>query len=272
MKGYKVNLREEIVRQVVPAGSVTIWWLGQAGFCVKSPGGKTVVIDPYLSNSCKSLGEQLGFDMGRLLPPPLAPAELAGFDLYAITHSHGDHLDPESLAGYRAAGGRGPYLAPCGAVRKLQELGVARQEILMTWPSKAYTFDDLTVGATFAIPFGGDDLTHVGYLASIDQGPTVYFTGDTAYHEVMARSIAEHRPDVMVTVINGTFYSLGPAEAAQLAKQLDVKIVIPCHYDIFPCNALSPQVLQTNLQMLGIGDRYRVLEHGKAFTFPESPK
>lgn len=264
-----MNLREEIHRHVVPAGAVTMWWLSQAGYCVKSPGGTVIVLDPYLTNSAKAFGEPLGFNMDRLVPAPLAPEDMVGFDAYAITHSHQDHLDPETLAAYRAAGGEGPYIAPGETAEKLEGLGVLKEQILMTWPNKAYAFGDLTVRCTFAIPLGGDDLTHVGYLVCVENGPTVYFTGDTGYHDVVGRAVAEHQPDIMVSVINGTFNALGPAEAARLARELDVKVVIPCHYDVFPCNELSPHLLQTNLQFLGIGDRYRVLERGKAFTFPE---
>ena len=101
-----VKLRAHRVRP----GSLTLWWLGQAGFVIKSPVGKLIVIDPYLSNSARAIGEQDGLNLDRLVPPPLAPPELVGVDLYAMTHSHIDHLDPETLAGYRAAGGAGPFL------------------------------------------------------------------------------------------------------------------------------------------------------------------
>ena len=92
----------------VPPGAITLWWLGQSGYLIKSPQGRLLAIDPYLSNSCKAIGDDYGFDMDRLVPPPLPPADLVDVDLYAMTHSHGDHLDPETVAGYRAAGGRGP--------------------------------------------------------------------------------------------------------------------------------------------------------------------
>jgi L-ascorbate 6-phosphate lactonase len=254
----------------VPQGSLTLWWLGQAGFVVKSPAGKLVVIDPYLSNSAKAVGEQHGFNLDRLVPPPLAPPELVGVDLYAMTHSHGDHLDPETLAGYRAAGGAGPFLAPAETAEKLRQLGVPADEILMTWPNKTCTVGDLEVRATFAIPFSGDDLTHVGYLVRVDRGCCVYFTGDTAYHELLAISVAPHKPDVLVAVINPAFRNMGPIEAARLARELNVKVAIPCHYDLFPDNSLPPQLLRTNLIVEGIGPRYCQLEHGTPFTFPET--
>ena len=254
----------------VPAGAVTLWWLGQGGYVIKSPGGKLVVIDPYLSNSCRAIGESVGLNFDRLVPSPLTPAELVGIDLYAMTHSHGDHLDPETLAGYRAAGGQGPFLAPAETAEKLATLGVPPDQIWMTWPNKVHTLGDLQIRATFAIPYGDDDLTHVGYLVRVQGGPAVYFTGDTAYHEVLALGVRPHQPDILVAVVNGAFRNLAPADAAQLAKELNVKVAIPCHYDLFPDNSLPPQLLRTNLLMQGLADRYRQLQHGQPYTFPES--
>ena len=264
-----MSLIAEIRRQRVAPGHVTLWWLGQAGFVIKSPAGKLIVLDPYLSNSCAALGAALGFNMERLVPPPMLGKDLAGVDLYVLTHSHQDHLDPETLAGYRQAGGRGPYLAPAETVEKLQALGVSRDAIHLTLPNHEYVVGDLTVRATLAIPFAGDDLTHVGYLVGVAAGPKIYFTGDTGYHEVLGISVAEHKPDVMVTVINPAFRNLGPAEAARLAQQLNPQVVIPCHYDLFPDNQQPPQLLHTNLKILGLGEKYHCLEHGRAFTFPD---
>ncbi len=254
----------------VPPGSLTMWWLGQAGFVFKSPDGKLAVIDPYLTNSVKALGEEHGFNMDRLVPPPMLPEALAGVDLYAMTHSHGDHLDPETVAGYRAAGGTGPYVAPAETVEKLQQLDIPPDEILMTWPNKTHMVGDLSLRATFAIPFAGDDLTHVGFLVGVDGGPSAYLTGDTAYHELLAAAVGPHKPDVLLTVINPAFRNMGPAEAARLAKELDVQLAIPCHYDMFPSNQLPPELFHTNLKIEGIGQRYQMLEHGRPFTFPES--
>jgi L-ascorbate 6-phosphate lactonase len=139
----------------------------------------------------------------------------------------------------------------------------------MVWPNKEYSVGDLAIRATFAIPFGGDDLTHVGYLVHVAGGPTVYFTGDTAYHEILHHSVREHKPDVMVSVINPAYRNLSPLEAARLAKELDVQIAIPCHYDMFADNCQPPQMLRTNLIIEGIGGRYRELEHGVPFVFPK---
>ncbi len=250
-----------------PPGSITLWWLGQASFIFKSPTGKVAALDPYLSNSCKALGEQAGFNLNRQVPAPLAPEDLYGVHAYLLTHSHQDHLDPETLDGYRKAGGHGPYFAPAETFEKLHALGVPPAETTMMWPNKEIQLEDLVVRATFAIPFAGDDLTHVGYLVSVKNGPKVYFTGDMAYNELLALAMEAHKPDLLVTVINGAFRNLCPAEAALLAKQLGVKIVIPCHHDLFLDNCQPPQMLHTNLKLQGIGERYRLLQHGEPFDF-----
>ena len=248
-----------------PPNAVTLWWLGQAGFILKSPAGVTAVLDPYLSNSCKALGEQAGFNLDRQFPAPIAPADLVGVQAYLMTHSHQDHLDPETLGAYRSAGGRGPYFAPAETIEKLHNLGVPAAETNMVWPNKLVQLGDLTLRGTFAIPFSGDDLTHVGYLVEAKNGPKIYFTGDTAYNELLAIAMEPHKPDALITVINGGFRNLCPAEAALLARQLGVKIVIPCHHDLFLDNCQPPQMLHTNLKLQGIGDRYRLLRHGEPF-------
>ena len=262
----RLNMQALKAHKTLPR-SVTLWWLGQAGFLLKSPDGKLIALDPYLSNSCKAIGDQCGFDMDRQFPVTIAAAELVGIDAYLFTHSHQDHLDPETLTGYRAAGGRGPYFAPAETYEKLHSLGVPPSETTMIWPNKEVRLGDLTIRATFAVPFAGDDLTHVGYLISVTDGPKAYFTGDTADCELLSLAMEPHKPDVLVTVINGAFRNLGPAEAARLAKQLGVKIVIPCHHDMFLDNCQPPQMLHTNLKLQGIGDRYRLLRHGEPFDF-----
>ncbi len=252
----------------VPAGSVALWALGQSGFAIKSPGGKVLALDPYLTNSCRAVGEEYGFNFNRLTPAPLAPADLAGLvDAYLLTHTHGDHLDPETLAGYRAAGGHGPYVAPMETVEKLQSLGVPPGEILPIWPNKSHAFGDVTVQATFAIPFGGDDMTHIGYLVKIAGGPCIYFTGDTAYHELLSDAVGPHKPDLLVTVINGAFRNMGPAEAARLARELKVAAVIPCHHELFPDNSLPTSLFLTNLKVLGIGERLLESRLGERLLF-----
>jgi L-ascorbate metabolism protein UlaG (beta-lactamase superfamily) len=161
---------QQVRAHATPSGNATLWWLGQAGFIIKSPGGIVIALDPYLSNSCQAIGVKGGFDMDRLVHPPLAPEELADLD-------------------------------------------------------------------------------------------------DIGWHELLAEAMAPHQPDVLVAVINPAFRNLSPAEAALLARRLNLKTVIPCHHDLFKDNCQPPQMLHTNLKLHGMGQRYRLLRHGVAFDF-----
>jgi L-ascorbate 6-phosphate lactonase len=112
-------------------------------------------------------------------------------------------------------------------------------------------------------------MTHVGYLVSVAGGPTIYFTGDTAYDEILSITVRPYAPEAMFCVINGGFRNMGPADAARLARQLNVKVTVPTHFELFPDNSQPPHMLLTNLKNEGIGETYRLLDRGAPYTYPE---
>ena len=246
----------------VPRGAIAISWLGQAGFVLKSPQGCRIALDPYLSNSCSKIGREAGLNMQRQAPAPLAPEELVGFDAVVLTHSHQDHLDPESLRPWLRAEGQTTLIAPHEAADRARSLGLAEENLQVTWPNHVIQVADFTIRATFAIPLAGDDLTHVGYIISVRGGPKIYFTGDTDYNEILGASVSPYKPDIMVTVINSAFRNLSPREAAQLARTIKPRWVIPCHHDMFADNCLPDRLLRTNLLIQGMVETFCPLQHG----------
>lgn len=63
------------------SGKTELYWFGQAGFKIKSPGGKTIVIDPWLTGGPKT-------------PAPYKTdiSALGKVDLLLVTHAHVDHI------------------------------------------------------------------------------------------------------------------------------------------------------------------------------------
>jgi L-ascorbate 6-phosphate lactonase len=260
-----MSLMQQIRSHRVPPGSIALWWLGQMSFILKSPQAMTIAIDPYLTNSCMQGGARLGVDCDRRFPVLVQPEELA-VDVIALTHSHQDHYDPETITRHRTSGFRGPYVAPGETMDQLLDIGVAAPEITLSWPNKEHQFGDLRLKATFAIPPRGDDVTHMGFLLFVDNGPTVYLTGDTDYHDILGY-VADYKPDVMLAPINGALNNMGPNEATKLTQKIDPKVVIPCHYDLFPDDTQNPRVFRRCLLVAGMLEKYRLVEHGEAFTY-----
>ena len=91
-----MGLMQRIKGFKVPRNRVGVWWLGQNGFVFKTPEGTLLSIDLYLTNSVPVLLPDLPVDLNRMQPIFLAPEELET-DIYACTHSHFDHADPQTI-------------------------------------------------------------------------------------------------------------------------------------------------------------------------------
>src|SRR4051812_32826259 len=111
-------LMAEVEAASVRPDTLALWWIGQSGFMLKTPGGLIVAIDPYLTDSRSDGGRH-----ERLLPPPINPSALR-CDLILCSHDHPDHADPETLLpALRAA----PALVagPPTVCARLARLGIA---------------------------------------------------------------------------------------------------------------------------------------------------
>jgi L-ascorbate 6-phosphate lactonase len=213
-----------------------LWWLGQAGYIVRSA-GLTVAIDPYLTDSAAGPDG----DFTRLYPPPLAPEELA-VDVLIITHDHGDHLDPETIQ--RLDRSRLPLLiAPRHTARHLRELGMPSERVFVVEAGDEWRHDALTVRGVFALPTGPDVLDTTGYLLAFANGRSIYHTSDTAFHPLVLAA-APCKPEVMLVPINGKWGNPNPAEAVEFATMVRPRFVIPNHYDLMALNVENPETFR----------------------------
>src|SRR5207302_10571132 len=61
-------------------GKTRLLWLGQASWRIESPGGKVIVIDPWLTQGPKAPAEYKDL------------AKLGKVDVLLVTHAHVDHI------------------------------------------------------------------------------------------------------------------------------------------------------------------------------------
>ena len=92
-------------------------------------------------------------------------------------------------------------------------------------------FDNLYLKAVYA-DHGDLVPDAIGFLLEIE-GKKLYFAGDTAYRPDKLKAVIDFKPEIAILPINGAYGNLNAIEAAQMAKQLCVRYVIPCHFWTF---------------------------------------
>lgn len=255
---------QEIRAFPVDKGAVAMWWLGQTGYIFKTAEGTLLSTDLYLSNHCADVYRDSGVNLKRQVPILIPPEEL-NVDIYTCTHNHLDHTDPETIRNLRGKDTT-QFAGPHPSCEVYLAEGVESGRIVPAWPACEMQFRDITVHGTFALPTDDSDLNHMGYVFQFGAGPRVYVTGDTDYSELLAAA-GKHSPDLLITCINGGFNNLSHWEAAQLAARIKPKVAIPCHYDMFPDNAVDPGQFRASLKLNAPGVHYQELIHGKPFVF-----
>ena len=213
-----------------PAG-VRLTWLGHAGFRMLTPGGQTILLDPWLKNN----------------PACPAPEKTqAKADLLLITHGHFDHFEdaldlarslrPKVVANFEICqylNGEGIELASPMNKGGTQEINGIR----ITMVPASHTSSIVAQGRILP---GGEA---VGYVLEFENGFKVYHAGDTTVFSDM-RLIAElYRPDLSILPI-GDLFTMGPREAAMACRLLRPPRLIPVHYGTFPPLSGRPDQLR----------------------------
>jgi L-ascorbate 6-phosphate lactonase len=220
-----LRLAEEIAACRVPARSVRLWWLGQAGFAFKTHAGRVVFVDPYLSDAVERLH---GFK--RLSLSPIAPEE-AHADLVVISHEHTDHLDPDTLPFLHRNNPACRFAAPAGCKDGLKQAGIGARNWIKLAPGKKHDLGGVIV---HAVPADHGDFSKTATSLLLDfDGVHVLYTGDTSWRPELLKPLVNLGVDVLLPCINGTFGNMNHLDAARMAQQVAPRLAIPCHFWTF---------------------------------------
>ncbi len=225
-------------------GSTTITWFGHACVEVRTPGGRTILFDPWFGNPLS----------------PRAAEAVERCDLMLVTHGHDDHLGEAIPIASRTR----------PAWPAIHELGL--------WLSSVYAHPETVIGmnkggtveaAGLRVTMTSADHSAgnwdgslgvprylgepAGFVVELEDGSRLYHAGDTNVFGDL-RLIGElGHPDLAMLPIGG-HYTMGPREAALAVELLGVREVLPIHYGTFPILAGTPEQLRAELASRGLGN------------------
>jgi L-ascorbate 6-phosphate lactonase len=262
--GSPDELWQEIKRHTVSPGTTTIWWLYQAGIVVKSPGGTVLAIDPYLSDAVRK-----SYNQPRNVPSPLEAASVQ-LDAVLASHSHPDHLDPDSIDGF-AGYGRSRFIGPPMVADKVVAAGVGPGRTTALKRGDRTTVGDIAVRAVYARhPFEPEPAPDaIGFVVDVGN-VSIYHSGDTEYDSEIVDDVSD--VSAAFIVMNGTAGNMNAHEAAMLAWRIGAKLAVPFHYGLWrdegygPGATLDPNLFVSTYGRLAPGAATHVLSPARAVT------
>jgi L-ascorbate metabolism protein UlaG (beta-lactamase superfamily) len=222
---------------------LSITWLGHATFVLRTPGGKRLIFDPWVSTnpSCPEDAKKVG-----------------ALDLMLITHGHGDHTaDAVGIA--RSSGAQ--VVAPFELSVWLQQKGL--KQVVGMNPGGTLHLHGLAITMVPAMHSSSveEDGRNIymglatGYVITFEDGLTAYYAGDTSVFGDM-RLIGDMYHPTLAFLPIGDLYTMGPEQAAVACEMLGVRQIMPMHWGTFPALTGTP----ARLRELVAGKGVEVLE------------
>ena len=253
--------------QAQSSGKAEILWLGQASFKIKSPGGKTIVVDPWLSGGPKT-------------PAPYKTdlAALGKVDVLLVTHAHVDHIgDAPAIAKLNNTKLYGPAdmvtplitlgIIPADLGHRFNKSGTVKPAAGIKVTAVAAEHSSLFVWKNPATdkleshPAG----EAVGYIIELENGFKIWHMGDTGLFGDMKFIGEYYKPDLVLIPIGGNF-TMGPEDAAYAIRTwIKPKAVLPMHYNSNPLTAGTLAEFQA--AMKGSDIRIIGLSEGQSIEF-----
>jgi L-ascorbate metabolism protein UlaG (beta-lactamase superfamily) len=231
------------------AQAFELQWYGQSAFKITTPGGKVILIDPFITQNPKTPQELK--DLGKL----------GKIDLILLTHGHGDHVgDTAEIS--KMSGAKVAMNADMG--QTFAELGWVPFERLIRF-NKSGTVMPLGAGIKITMvhaehssqvlytdPATKAKTVHpggepAGYIIELENGFKIYHAGDTGVFGDMQFIGNYYKPDLALLPIGGHF-TMDPVHAAYAVRNLlKVGRIIPMHYGTFPPLKGTPGELKAQL-------------------------
>ena len=268
-------LLSDIRRRAAHANQLSLWWLGQSGFLVQWQ-GTHILLDPYLSDSLTTKYATTDKPHVRMTQRAIDPRRLDFVAVATSSHNHTDHLDAETLVPLKQVNPNLHILVPTANLEFAAErLHMASGELTGIDAGQTLSL----AGIQFhAVPAAHDTIEkdaqgRCRFIGLVVQcGPyTIYHSGDTILYDEQVALLRQWTIDVAILPINGrgperrVAGNLWGREAAQLARDIGARQVIPCHYEMFEFNTATPDEFQAECSKLN--QPYTLLRCGEGVSW-----
>lgn len=255
--------------------TVACWYLGCNGFVLKSSGGTTVFIDPYLGTGDPPRTV-------RMVPVPFDPTDVRAADAILATHEHSDHVDGPSQAPILESTGA-TFYGPAASVEATEtqewrdNWDVAESQLRTVAVGDTVEIGDLTVNVEPANDPDAED--PVAYVVEHSSGTFVH-GGDArpgAFEEVsasydidvgaLAFGTAGMIPDKETREPTYTKWYNDENQIIEATQELQLDTLVPTHWDMWKGLTADPTVLHNHassfehpgdIEIVEIGDRFDI--------------
>ncbi|HLO18279.1 MAG TPA: MBL fold metallo-hydrolase [Anaerolineales bacterium] len=263
---------EDVSRAKKNPDQLHFWWLGQSGFLIQWQ-GHHLLIDPYLSDSLTKKYAGTNKPHVRMTERVIAPERLDFVDVVTSSHNHTDHLDGETLIPlWKANPNLRVIVSRANINFAAERLQVSPERLTpIHVDGEAIKINPF---AFYAIPSAHETLEQdengdhrfIGLIIQIGRW-TIYHSGDCVLYDGLVERLKKWNIDIALLPINGRDPARGvpgnftAEEAAQLGKQITAGLVVPCHYEMFEFNTVSPQRFVVAAEKIKL--EYRLLKCGE---------
>ena len=242
----QMNLIKQIEQNDIQDENIHIYFLGQSGYVIKTK-DTIMYIDPYLSDYVENSNGLNDKTMYRNFPPPISPNKIHKLDAILCTHSHVDHMDPWTISKITT-----DFIlySSLGAYEK-SPVEVSSDKINFLEPGKITMINEFKIEPIAAAHYDlQDEFGRPDCLSFIIScyDKTLLFWGDGILYEGLAEKLKQYKFDYFFAPINGRnsameakgiIGNINAKELAELCKELEIRTLVPNHYDMFKNNSES---------------------------------